>query len=167
VPVQAPLDPHQFSDQFMDSATQNPSHTLRAIISGVAVIVGGSLAMTTLLGFAAITGMLLRGDAPEAIVAQLPTSPMLALFITAGALLMNVCGGYVTATIAEQSPQVHALITGAIATIVTLAMLPLWGENQPLLINAIAASAILPCTTLGAWLASPIRFVGAEAKAQR
>ena len=147
----------------MYSATQNPSHILRAIISGVAVIVGGSLAMTTLLGIAAIFGMLLRGDTPEAIVAQLPTSPMLALFTTAGALLMNICGGYVTATITERSPQAHALLTGAIATIITLAMLPLWGENQPLLVNTITAATIIPCATLGAWLATPIRSSDANA----
>ncbi|HEY2759258.1 MAG TPA: hypothetical protein VGI75_00905 [Pirellulales bacterium] len=141
----------------MFSASQNRSRRFRAIASGTAVIVGGSLVMTTLLGIAAIFGMLLRGDSPEAIVAQLPKSPMLAVFVTAGSLLMNVAGGYVSASIADRSRQAHALSTGAIATLVTLAMLPLWGgENQPLGMDAIAAAAILPCAALGAWLAMPI-----------
>src|SRR4029079_10416202 len=42
--------------------------SLRAIGFGAAVIVGGSLVMTTIIGLTAVTASLVRGDTPEMVI---------------------------------------------------------------------------------------------------
>src|SRR3954466_8861887 len=65
---------------------------LRAVWTGVVVDGAGSLVMTTLIGLAAVLGMLTRGDSPETIVAELPASFALVVFVARGGLLMSLAG---------------------------------------------------------------------------
>ena len=126
------------------------------------MIVGGSLVMNTLVGIAAITGMLMRGESAVRIVAQLPQSPALAVFAAMGGLLMSLIGGYTAATIAKTAPIWHAVSAGVVSIAVTLALTPLWDDTASLGFTALLAVAILPCAVFGAWLAQPVEKAKAE-----
>jgi len=129
---------------------------LRALVGGAAVIVGGSLAATTVIGLAAIAGMAMRGDSADSIVAEFSGSMALAVFVALGGLLMSLIGGYIAATIAGRSQYWHALVAGAIATIVTVALLPVWGDTGPVWLTTLSTAGIVPLAAVGAWLAMPV-----------
>lgn len=127
----------------------------RAVVVGAAVTVGGSLAATTIIGIAAITGMLIRGANPDRIMAELPGSLSLAIFVTLGGLLMSAAGGYTAAAMAPARRYRHALAASILATVVTVALLPVWGESPTDGLTAINIALIIPCGTVGAFLAMP------------
>ncbi|HEY2883534.1 MAG TPA: hypothetical protein VGJ15_13900 [Pirellulales bacterium] len=129
---------------------------VRSVLWGAAVMVGGSLVMATVVGIAAVTGMLFQGASPQTIVATLPSSTALAVFVGIGGLLMNLAGGYVAATIAVGSPLRRAVETAALATIAQLALLPLWGDFDSLWATALSSALAFPLALLGAWLAMPV-----------
>ena len=130
--------------------------SFRAALIGAAVIIGGSLMMTTVLGVAAIAGMVLRGESPEQIAAELPGSLELAVFVTAGGMLMSLVGGYTAATIAAQARNWHAAAAGVIATVITVVLLPVWGDSGPVWITVLSTVTISPLAVVGAWLAMPV-----------
>lgn len=151
-------------DQLSTGSATLPKN-FRAIGWGAAVIVGGSLVMNTVVGIAAISGMLARGENPATIAAQLPSSTALAVFTAAGGILMSLAGGYAAATIAKISPMRHALAASILAMLITFALLPFWGDSTLLdmLITAVVIAAIVPCAMIGAWLATPIKTASVEA----
>jgi hypothetical protein len=129
--------------------------TIRAVGFGTAVVLGGSLALTTLLGVAAITGMLVRGDTPQTVVTELPSSTQLALFCAAGQLLMSLNGGYVAATISGCWPMKHAIGTGILAAPLSLLVLAIFGDSGPAWLTFASIALIPPFAATGGWLASP------------
>jgi len=131
------------------------SRNIRAVVVGAAVTVGGSLAATTIVGVAAITGMLLRGASPDRIAAELPGSLALAIFVALGGLLMSAAGGYTAAAMAPDRRYRHALAASILAAVATVALLPVWGESPTDWLSAISIASIVPCGTVGAWLAMP------------
>jgi hypothetical protein len=141
--------------------------SFRAVAVGSAVMVGGTLAMTTLIGIAAITGMLAAGSRAESIVTQLPDSIALALFCAGGGLLMNVIGGYYAAVIAGQRPLRHALWSGALAIPFNLLILVVLGDSGPAWLTGLATALIVPCAALGGWLAAPASTTAAIIAPQR
>jgi hypothetical protein len=124
---------------------------------GAAIIVGGSLVMTTLIGIAAIVGMLVRGDDAPTILFQLTGSFEIALLCTAGNWLMSLIGGYRAAAIAGEAFVQHGLWTGALATPLNLAVLVLLGDSGPSWLAVLSLGLILPCAALGGWFASPLQ----------
>jgi hypothetical protein len=132
------------------------SLNMRAVWTGAVVDIAGSLVMSTIIGIAAIMGMLTRGDSPETIVAELPGSFILAVCAGAGGLLMSLAGGYVAATIARQSQLRHATWTGIASAVLNLAMLAIIGDSGPAWLVALTTAIIVPCAMLGGWLAMPI-----------
>jgi hypothetical protein len=132
------------------------SRDARAVVVGAAVTVGGSLVVTTIIGVAAITGMLIRGASPERIAAELPGSLALAIFMALGGVLMSAAGGYAAAAIAPGRRYRHALAASILALVASVALLPVWGESPTDLLTAISIALIVPCGTVGAWLAMPV-----------
>lgn len=128
----------------------------RAVVVGAAVTVGGSLAATTVVGIAAVAGMLLRGASPDRIAAELPGSLALAIFATLGGVVMSAAGGYTAAAMAPDRRYRHALAASILATVVSVALLPVWGESPTDWLTAISIALIIPCGTVGAWLAMPM-----------
>jgi hypothetical protein len=141
--------------------------SIRAVVLGAAAIVSGSLAMTTILGVAAIAGMLVRGSGAETIVAQLPSSLLFAIFCAAGGLIMCVIGGYSAAMIAGCNPIRHALCAGALATPLSLAVLAILGDSGPVWLTALATALMIPCATVGGWFATPVAITLAAPVHQR
>ena len=150
-----------------DSAALSRRPSFRAVGWGVAAIVGGSLAVTTVIGVAAILGMLAAGDSPEDIVAKLPNSLALAIFCAAGGTLMSVMGGYSAAVIAGRSPIRHAIWAGALAVPINLVWAAVLGDSGPVWLTALATVLIVPCAALGGWLATPIPTVVAAPAHER
>jgi hypothetical protein len=132
------------------------SRDSRAVVVGAAVTVGGSLVATTIIGVAAITGMLIRGASPDRIAAELPGSLALAIFVTLGGLLMSAVGGYTAAAMAPSRRYRHALAASILAVVATVALLPVWGESPSDWLTAISIALIVPCGIVGAWLAMPV-----------
>ena len=128
----------------------------RAVLIGAAVTVGGSLVATTVIGIAAITGMLLRGANPERIAAELPGSLALAIFVALGGLLMSAAGGYTAAAMAQSRRYRHALAASILASVATVALLPVWGESSTDWLTGLGTALIVPCGAVGAWLAMPV-----------
>ena len=129
--------------------------SLRAVGLGTTVIVAGSLMMTTLVGVAAISGMLARGDSPEEITTQLSNSLDLAIFVRIAELLMVVIGGYTAARLADRRQLHHALAAGALAALLNLAISAVCGDVEPAWLTVLLAMFTMPFAALGAWLASP------------
>jgi hypothetical protein len=132
------------------------SRDIRAVVVGAAVTVGGSLVVTMIVGIAAIAGMLLRGATPDRIAAELPGSLALAIFVTLGGVVMSAAGGYTAAAMAPGRRYRHALAASILATAVSVALLPVWGESPTDWLTAISIALIVPCGTIGAWLAMPM-----------
>src|SRR5437868_4143185 len=87
----------------------------RAIFLGALVDVAGSLVVTTIVGLTAVTALLVRGEAAEAIVETLPGSLALVMLCAIGGALMSVAGGYAAAAIAGRAEMVHAMAAGLLA----------------------------------------------------
>jgi hypothetical protein len=112
--------------------------------------------MTTILGIAAITGMILSGISGPTILKELTGSSLkLALLCAAGGWLMSLIGGYSAARIAGHAQIGHGFWTGVFATPFNLAVLVLLGDSGPLWLTVISMVLIVPCATLGGWLAAP------------
>lgn len=131
------------------------SPNIRAVWTGAVVDIAGSLVMSTIVGVAAIMGMLTRGDSPETIAAELPSSFVLAVCVGIGGLLMSIAGGYVAATIAKQAQLRHAIWTGIASAVLNLAMLAIIGDSGPVWLVVLTTAIIVPCAMLGGWLAMP------------
>jgi hypothetical protein len=140
-------------------AIANLGDSFRAVGIGVAVILGGSLVITTLLGVTAILGMIARGNTGEAIVVQLSGSFGLALLCAIGGWLMCSVGGYVSGSIAGRLCIHHAFWTGAIAMPLSLVVLAVLGDSGPAWLTAVSTALIVPCATFGGWLAAPVQIV--------
>jgi len=130
---------------------------LRAVWTGATVDIAGSLVMSTIVGIAAITGMLVRGESAETIVADLPASQALLIFVAAGGLLMSLAGGYVAANIANAGHLRHALWAGLLSTLLNIAMVWLVGDSGPFWLTGTTMLLIVPCAILGGWLATPVQ----------
>jgi hypothetical protein len=128
----------------------------RAILRGVVTDVGGSFVMSTLVGIAAVTGMLARGETPDMVVRELPQSLALALFVATGGMLMSVCGGYVATAFAETAKLQHALLAGLLSTALNGALNWAVGASEPIWLMSITLACITPCAVLGGWLAMPV-----------
>src|SRR5262245_37886519 len=135
------------------------SRDARAVVVGAAVTVGGSLVVTTIIGVAAITGMLMRGASPDRIAAELRGSRALAIFVALGGLLMSAAGGSTAVALRPDRGDRHALAPSILAMLATVALLPVWGESLPDWLTAISIALIVPCGTIGAWLAMPVLAV--------
>jgi hypothetical protein len=135
------------------------SRDARAVVVGAAVTVGGSLVVTTVIGIAAITGMLIRGASPDRIAAELPGSLALTIFVTLGGLLMSAAGGYTAAAMAPNRRYWHALAASILAAGASIALLPVWGESPTDWLTAISLALIVPCGIVGAWLAMPMQVL--------
>ncbi len=141
---------------------------MRAVWTGTVVDIGGSLVMTTIVGLCAITGMMTRGDSAETIVVELPGSFALVLCAAAGGLLMSLAGGYVAATMAGRAQLCHAIWTGIVSCLLNLAMVAIIGDSGPTWLIAVTMGLIVPCATLGGWLAMPVPdFAAAYERSQR
>lgn len=132
---------------------------IRAVALGAAVTVCGSLVATTVIGVAAIIGMVIRGASPDRIAAELPGSIALAIFVTLAGLLMSAAGGYTAAMMAPDRRYRHALAASILAAVATIALLPVWGESPADWLSGIGIAFIIPCGAIGAWLAMPVRAV--------
>jgi hypothetical protein len=141
---------------FMTDSLISRRKSFRPVVLGAAAIVGGSLAITTVVGVAAIVGMLVAGNNAENIIAQLPSSLALAIFCAAGGLLMSAIGGYSAAIMAGSAAIRHALWAGLLAVPLNLAVLAVLGDPGPAWLTALATVLIVPCAVLGGWLAAPI-----------
>jgi hypothetical protein len=144
----------------LDTSIDDPNSavsSIRAIAVGVAVIVGGSLVMTTIIGIVPIIGMILRHDSGPAIVAKLTGSFELVLLCAMGGWLMNIFGGYIAGMRAGQQWIGHGFWTGAFAAPLSLAVIALLGDSGPLWLTVTSMVLIVPCATLGGWLAAPAR----------
>jgi len=130
--------------------------SLRAVGLGAAVIVTGSLMMTTVIGVAAISGMLFRGDSPDDVATQLSNSLDLAIFVRIAEVLMSTVGGYAAARLADRAPMRHALVAGIMAASLNLAISALCGDIEPIWLTAFVALSVAPCALLGAWLSMPV-----------
>ena len=132
---------------------------LRAIVIGAAVIVGGSLVMTTLIGLTAITASLLRSDPAETVAVELPQSFALTVFVAIGGLLMSLAGGYTATTVADLARLRPAVGAGILAVPLSIAVLALLGDSGPTWLSAVSIAAIVPMAVLGGHLASPREHV--------
>jgi hypothetical protein len=128
----------------------------RAILRGVVTDVGGSLVVSTLVGIAAVTGMLARGETPEMVARELPQSLALALFVASGGMLMSVCGGYVAAAFAGTAKLQHAILAGLLSTALNGALNWAIGASEPIWLMSATLACITPCAVLGGWLAMPV-----------
>ncbi len=128
----------------------------RAIGLGAGAIVGGSLAVTTVIGTATITGMLLAGNSPESIISTLTGSFALAFFCAVGGLLMSIIGGYSAATIAGRLPIGHAFWAGALALSLNLILFSICGDSGPAWLTVLANLLVIPSAAIGGRLAAPI-----------
>lgn len=144
------------SNQSSNAKDPSSHLSLLAIMRGAVTDVGGSLVMSTVLGIAAISAMLARGETPERIATELPRSFALALFVTIGGLVMSTCGGYVAAAFAGRDHLKHALWAGLLSTALNLALRWLLGASEPIWLNAATLACITPCAVLGGWLAMPV-----------
>lgn len=135
--------------------------SLRAIGVGVAVIVAGSLAMTTCIGVVATFGMLLQGDSGGMIVTALCSSFEVALWCAAGGWLMSLVGGYTSAARAGHAYIAHAILAGTFAIPLSLAVVTLLGDSGPAWLNVLSIAMIVPCAALGGWMASPMKQMSA------
>ncbi len=136
----------------------------RAVWVGAVVDVAGSLVMSTIVGVAAICGMLTRGDTPEMIANELPASLALVLCVATGGMLMSLAGGYVSASKAGIAHLHHAVWTGVLSVVLNLLLLATLGESGPPWLVASTTLLIVPCAALGGWLAMPVPAVPAAAK---
>jgi hypothetical protein len=135
----------------------------RAVALGVAVAICGALVMGTAISLVAITALLMRGEPPETIVATLPHSFALALFNVTGALVANLAAGYVAAIKAAAAHMRVAFAAGFLAALLNLALLAVWGDNNPLWFTLSTTALGVPFATLGGWLAMPVRIVRDDA----
>jgi hypothetical protein len=144
------------SPPMSDDNSASFRQSLRAVMWGAAAMVGGSLAMTTLIGVAAVTGMLVARNSAENIIAQLPASLSLAIFCAAGGWWMNVLGGYIAASLAKRFPLRHALCAGALAVPLNVLLSAIFGDSGPAWLTALATALIIPGALLGGWFAAPV-----------
>jgi hypothetical protein len=138
------------------SLAEHRCRSFRAVALGAAAIAGGSLAVTTIIGTAAIAGMLWAGSSPENTISELTGSFELTFFCALGGLVMSIMGGYSAATIAGRSPVTHAVFVGVLAMPFNLIALSILGDSGPAWLTMLANLLVIPSAALGGWLASPI-----------
>ena len=113
--------------------------------------------MTTCIGVVATIGMLVRGNSGEMIVERLCSSFEVALWCAVGGWLMSLVGGYSSAARAGHAYVAHAILAGALAIPLSLAVVTLLGDSGPAWLNVLSIVMIVPCAALGGWMASPIK----------
>lgn len=138
------------------------SFNFRAIFVGAIVDIGGSLVMTTIVGVTAITAMLVAGTSAQTIVDELPHSFALVLFCALGGMVMSIAGGYTAARIAAHAPLWHAFLAGLLAVLLNLGMIALIGDSGPIWLTTASTVLIVPCATIGGWLAMPVAAATAQ-----
>jgi hypothetical protein len=144
------------NDQLIDANVPSSKLDALAILRGAVTDLGGSLVMSTVLGIAAISAMLARGESPERIATELPRSFALTLFVAIAGLVMSTCGGYVAAAFAGRNYLKHALLAGLLSTALNFALQWLLGVPEPMWLSAATLACITPCAVLGGWLAMPV-----------
>jgi peptidoglycan/LPS O-acetylase OafA/YrhL len=113
----------------------------------LAIVVGFVLTGALNVG----TQMLLSGMAPETFpAAGTPNFDTTSLIlISAYVALYGILGCYVTARLAPSRPLLHALVMGALALVMSIAMtIPAW-SNAPAWFNVYNLLAVMPYAYLG------------------
>jgi hypothetical protein len=124
------------------AATRPPRRTLRsvgAVAAGLVTIFAVTTATDAVMH---ATGVFPPASAP-------PMSAALFLLAFAYRFVFDVAGSYLTARLAPHRPMRHALVLGAIGTLLSIAgALAMWNAGPHWYPLALAASA-LPCAWLG------------------
>lgn len=126
-----------------------------AIFQGAAVGAGGALAMTTLVGVAAVVGMSLQGLSPEAMLYSLQHGMEFRGFVAAAEWLTAMAGGYAAVRIARRRPMIHAGWTAGATILLKCITWQLLGCPWPAPKAAIDLALVIPCALVGGYLASP------------
>ncbi|HEV2969149.1 MAG TPA: hypothetical protein VGY55_04105 [Pirellulales bacterium] len=128
----------------------------RAVFRGAAVGSGGALVMSTLIGVAAVVGMVDEGLSPQSIAQQMHGQLDIRWFVTVGDLLMAMLAGYAAAVVAGQAYLRHAIAAGGATLGMNLLVIALCGSPLSFWHAAASLALIVPCAALGGYLASPI-----------
>jgi hypothetical protein len=136
---------------------ESRSLVARAVFRGAAVGSGGALIMSTLIGVAAVVGMVNDGLSPQSVVGRMHEQYDIRLFVAMGDLLMATLAGYTAANLAGRARLRHALAAGACTLCVNLFVIAACGSPLPLWLAATNLALIVPCAALGGYLASPSR----------
>jgi len=133
-----------------------PSFSVKAVLMGLAVDIGGTMVGILLIGVVAAVAMNTRGASTKELEWQLTQSSAIQVFYAASGLFMSVMGGYVAARLAAFAHLRHGLLTGLVSSALSLASLSIPQENSgSLWLGALVSLAAVPCATLGGYLASP------------
>jgi len=128
---------------------------LRAVARGIGVGAGGGLILSTFIGVAAVLGMAGQGLSAPTIVGQLRSQWDIRAFLAAAELLTAVLGGYTAGVTAGRIQFRHALIAGVGTLAFNLLVIAVCGTPLPTWLAVASLTLVIPCATLGGYLASP------------
>ncbi len=127
----------------------------KAIFRGVVIGAGGAMVLSTIIGVTAVLGMAGQGISTSTIVGELRSEWDMRGFLVAAELLTAMLGGYAAAVTARGSELRHALFTGAGTLGVSLLIAAICGSPMPAWVAAVSLTLVVPCATLGGYLAAP------------
>jgi hypothetical protein len=129
----------------------------RAIFRGTAIGAGGALVLSTVIGVAAVIGMVNEGLSPQTIARQMNAQWDIRLFVALAELLTAMLAGYTAAVVAGRTPYRHSLWAGGGTLAINLLVIAVCGNPLPVWLAASSLALVLPCAMLGGYLAAPAR----------
>jgi hypothetical protein len=123
--------------------------SILAIVAGLIVLTIASFSIEFSVNYA----LLLSGAFPDQ--ASLDASVPLKLFMMTYTFLCVAAGGYATARLAPHSPAKHALIMGALETLMTIDVMYTFPGFAPLWTWLVSIPLIVPAAWFGARLHRP------------
>lgn len=139
------------ASKLADPIDREPGSPVKAVLLGAAVDIGGSLAMSMVLGI--VVAVMMSGVAPAQMGAELAamagTSPYKVIAMVLGTA-MSVLAGFTCARIARRRDDKLAFILGAISVTAGLLFAGDWSSPGMLALNAVLTfGAVLAGARLG------------------
>jgi hypothetical protein len=129
--------------------------SVKAVLIGWVVDIGGSLGVGFLVGVFAGIYLIIKGVSPdrmeEAIYSSfgfLLTSLIIGLFFTG-------LGGYIAAKIAKTAELKHAFVVGLLSALTGMLYIVLSSNPGPPSFNIVGLTLVIPIAVLGGYLAKP------------
>jgi len=128
---------------------------VRAVLTGLAVDLGGAMASAFLIVLTAATALAFQGLSHVQIVEDLTASSALVVFHALACILMRVAGGYAAASMAGFDRIRHAAATGVLSALALVLGSLLFEPGAPAWLRLVSPLTVIPFAMLGGYLASP------------
>jgi hypothetical protein len=125
------------------------------VLVAPAIAVGGALAMTVILGLAAIAGTAFRGVPSSQVPLLLTTDSAFPIFCAAAGVACALAAGYITARARSGALLRHAIVSSTLTVALHVVVVGALGSPLSPFATAVYIGSTLPALTAGCLLGAP------------